>query len=75
MYKINYNPLNNLDIIDLEVLKSYDKRNKTLSDKNLVKLNGKQQLMTKVKCDEIHEHNRVLRNEDLKFINYLKKAI
>ena len=75
MYKINYNPLNNLDIIDLELVKSYDKRNNKLSEHNLVILNGQEQLMTKAKCDEISEHNRVIRNQDLKFIKYLKKAI
>jgi len=75
MYKINYNPLNNLDIIDLEIVKSYDKRNKKLSEYNLVILNSQEQLMTKTECDNIQEHNRVIRNEDLKFIKYLKKAI
>jgi len=75
MYKINYNPLNNLDIIDLELVKSYDKRNKKLSEHNLVILNGQEKLMTKVECDNIQEYNRVIRNEDLKFIKYLKKAM
>jgi len=75
MYKINYNPLNNLDIIDLELVKSYNKRNKKLSEHNLVILNGQEKLMTKVECDNIQEYNRVIRNEDLKFIKYLKKAM
>tara|TARA_R110000772_G_C12967446_1_gene404193 strand:+ start:82 stop:318 length:237 start_codon:yes stop_codon:yes gene_type:complete len=70
-YKINYNPLNNLDIIDLEVVKSYDRRNKDLANYNLVKYYGKEMLMTKEECDRIDESNRVLRNEDLKFMKYL----
>ena len=70
-YKINYNPLNNLDIIDLEVVKSYDRRNKDLANYNLVKYYGKEMLMTKEECDRIYENNRVLRNEDLKFMKYL----
>tara|TARA_R110002050_G_scaffold283296_1_gene431671 strand:- start:291 stop:527 length:237 start_codon:yes stop_codon:yes gene_type:complete len=70
-YKINYNPLNNLDIIDLEVVKSYDRRNKDLANYNLVKYYGKEMLMTKEECDRIDENNRVLRNEDLKFMKYL----
>ena len=71
-YKINYNPLNNLDIIDLEVVKYYDRRNKDLANYNLVKYYGKEMLMTKEECDRIYENNRVLRNEDLKFMKYLK---
>tara|TARA_R110001583_G_scaffold114132_2_gene264592 strand:+ start:1028 stop:1309 length:282 start_codon:yes stop_codon:yes gene_type:complete len=70
-YKINYNPLNNLDIIDLEVVKSYDRRNKDLANYNLVKYYGKEMLMTKEECDRIDDNNRVLRNEDLKFMKYL----
>ncbi len=70
-FKINYNPLNNLDIIDLEVVKSYDRRNKDLANYNLVKYYGKEMLMTKEECDRIDENNRVLRNEDLKFMKYL----
>jgi hypothetical protein len=70
-YKINYNPLNNLDIIDLEIVKSYDRRNKDLAKYNLVKYYGKEMLMTKEECDRIDENNRVLRNEDLKFMKYL----
>jgi len=71
-FKINYNPLNNLDIIDLEVVKYYDRRNKDLAKYNLVKYYGKEMLMTKEECDRIYENNRVLRNEDLKFMKYLK---
>ena len=70
-YKINYNPLNNLDIIDLEIVKSYDRRNKDLANYNLVKYYGKEMIMTKEECDRIDENNRVLRNEDLKFMKYL----
>jgi len=71
---MNYeNPLNNLDIIKLEVVKIYDKRNKELSNYNLVILDGKEKLITKERYDEIYEHNRVLKNEDLKFMKYLIK--
>ena len=71
---MNYdNPLNNLDIIKLEVVKIYDKRNKELSNYNLVILDGKEQLITKERYDEIYEHNRILKNEDLKFMKYLSK--
>ena len=68
-----YNLLNNLDIIEMELVKRYDKRNKKLSNYNLVILYGKEQLITKERYDEIWEHNRVLQNKDLEFAKYLSK--
>ncbi len=68
-----HNPLNNLDIINITLVKSYDKRNKKLSNFELVILDGKEQLITKQKFDEIWEHNRVLRNKDLEFMKFLSK--
>ena len=62
----------NPDIIRIEQIKIYDKRNKKLSNYNLVMLYGKECLITKERYDEIEEHNRKLRNEDLGFLKYLK---
>jgi hypothetical protein len=69
------NPLNNLDIISIEPIKYYDRRNKKLSNYNLVILEGKECLITKKKHEEIDEHNRVIRNKDLEFLRYLNKQM
>lgn len=61
----------NLDIIRIEVIKIYDRRNKKLKNYNLVKIYDKEQLITKDEYDRIEEHNRVLHNQDLEFKKYL----
>ena len=61
----------NLDIIRIEVIKIYDRRNKKLKNYNLVKIYDKEQLITKEEYDRIEEHNRVLHNQDLEFKKYL----
>ena len=64
----------NPDIIRIEVIKIYDKRNKKLGNYNLVLLYDKECLITKERYDEIEEHNRKLRNEDLKFLQYIENC-
>ena len=62
----------NPDIIRIKPIKIYDKRNKELSNYNLVMLYDKECLITKERYDEIRDYNRKLRNEDLMFLKYLK---
>jgi hypothetical protein len=64
----------NPDIIKIEVIKRYDRRNKELANFNLVSLyGGEPQLITKEEHDKIDDKNRVMRNADLAFSQYLSK--